>query len=61
MKEASHMLKIQFRSVCDEQDGRHPMVNSLTVLVSLMGLAAASIYFLMVLHSPDTVLPVLLG
>ena len=55
------MLKIQFSSVCNELDRKHPMVNGLTVLISLIGLAAASLYFLMAWYSPDTVLPVLLG
>ena len=53
------MLKIQFSSACNELDKKHPMVNGLTVLISLMGIAAASLYFILSWCSPDTVLPIL--
>ena len=53
------MLKIQFSSECNDLDRKHPVVNGLTVLFSLLGLAAASLYFIIFLYSPGTVLPIL--
>ena len=53
------MLKIELSSSCNELDKKHPVVNGLALLFSLMGLAAASVYFILLYSSAGTALPIL--
>ena len=44
---------------CPEAHEKHPVLDRVTVLVSLSGLIAAAAYFILIFYFPSTVPPVL--